>query len=411
MSSMRSLVKFIFPAVAFGLGAAVVVTAGPLDPPPGAIAPTYKTLSEVEPRIAITSANTPGDATAVHRITQSGSYYLTGNVSGVANRHTIMILANNVTIDLNGFSLLGVTNSLDGIRTTGTYSNLRIRNGSVIAHGQIGVNLVASSDCGLEQVQIMNCGLSGAALGTRSMVKSVHVTNNADIGLAIGESSVVDNSTAVANKIGFRVTGATVRLQNCSARSNSGIGFELFSECDLSNCVATMNAGHGFSAAGGRNSLSDCKADANANNGFYIAGYDAVFSRCVARVNGTNGTASGFFSATGGNHSFVDCTSYFNAVHGFESVVIRTDYRDCVSLENGGDGFRSTNYPVRIHGARIESNGTRGIEAGAGSFIERAMIRMSGTDGIRIGGNGNATIVNATCRTRVGSGPSLATAR
>ena len=51
---------------------------GPLAPP-GAAAPTTKTLDQVEPRIAINSTNTPGDADSLYKITQPGSSYLTGN--------------------------------------------------------------------------------------------------------------------------------------------------------------------------------------------------------------------------------------------------------------------------------------------------------------------------------------------
>src|SRR6185295_5336210 len=38
---------------------------GPLDPPAGPVAPTGKTLTEVQPRTAVNAANTPGTPTAV----------------------------------------------------------------------------------------------------------------------------------------------------------------------------------------------------------------------------------------------------------------------------------------------------------------------------------------------------------
>ena len=42
------------------LGAAISI-GGPLNPPSGPISSTYKTLTEVEPRILINDVNTPGD--------------------------------------------------------------------------------------------------------------------------------------------------------------------------------------------------------------------------------------------------------------------------------------------------------------------------------------------------------------
>ncbi|HZW06443.1 MAG TPA: hypothetical protein VFF65_04910, partial [Phycisphaerales bacterium] len=53
--------------------------AGPIDPPAGPVAPTGRTLAEVEPRTPIGPVTTPGDADAVFKITQPGSYYLAGN--------------------------------------------------------------------------------------------------------------------------------------------------------------------------------------------------------------------------------------------------------------------------------------------------------------------------------------------
>lgn len=46
--------------------------AGPLTPPGGAVAPSGKTLTEVEPRIAINATNTPGNASVLYRIAQPG---------------------------------------------------------------------------------------------------------------------------------------------------------------------------------------------------------------------------------------------------------------------------------------------------------------------------------------------------
>src|SRR5262245_48765450 len=69
--------------------------------PPGAPAPIFKTLSQVEPRFPISDFQT--------NLTVSGSYYLTTNLfSGANNNDAINIRTNvsNITIDLNGFSII-----------------------------------------------------------------------------------------------------------------------------------------------------------------------------------------------------------------------------------------------------------------------------------------------------------------
>ena len=67
-------VRLSLLALAVGGAIAALALAGPLNPPAGPVTSTYKTLTEVEPRIAINLTNTPGDANSVFKITQRGSY-------------------------------------------------------------------------------------------------------------------------------------------------------------------------------------------------------------------------------------------------------------------------------------------------------------------------------------------------
>ena len=61
-----------------------------------------KTLDQVEARTIINAANTPGDANNTFIISQAGSYYLTGNITGESGKNGISIQAEDVTLDLNG---------------------------------------------------------------------------------------------------------------------------------------------------------------------------------------------------------------------------------------------------------------------------------------------------------------------
>src|SRR6266850_5435536 len=75
--------------------------------PPGPPGPTMKTLAQIEPRTAISSAP--------YIINDPGSYYLTTNLTTGSFQAGVVILADNVTLDLNGFALIGVPNSFSGI--------------------------------------------------------------------------------------------------------------------------------------------------------------------------------------------------------------------------------------------------------------------------------------------------------
>ena len=65
--------------------------------PPGAPAPTMKTLDQIEARTPI--------SILPYTIDSSGSYYLTNNIS--TDGDGIIISSNNVSLDLNGFTISG----------------------------------------------------------------------------------------------------------------------------------------------------------------------------------------------------------------------------------------------------------------------------------------------------------------
>ena len=79
--------------------------------PPGAPAPTMKTLQQIEPRMPVSGPGT---------LSTPGSYYLTQDISG-----PIVLGANNVSFDLNGFTIDGGEPSIE----IGAYSHVRIFNG------------------------------------------------------------------------------------------------------------------------------------------------------------------------------------------------------------------------------------------------------------------------------------------
>ena len=107
----RSVALFVLAMVV-----AAPTLAGELNPPGGAVAETMKTLQQVEPRTPINMDNTPGDTDIVFKITASGSYYLTRNVSTAGIRSGIEVAVSNVTIDLMGFSVFPLTGgSIGGI--------------------------------------------------------------------------------------------------------------------------------------------------------------------------------------------------------------------------------------------------------------------------------------------------------
>ena len=93
--------------------------------PPGPPAPTMKTLAQIEPRTAIP----PGGSFTINA---PGSYYLTGNIN-VSSGHGIVIGANNVALDLNGFTISSSANPAvgTGIYLAAALTNITIANGFI----------------------------------------------------------------------------------------------------------------------------------------------------------------------------------------------------------------------------------------------------------------------------------------
>lgn len=201
------------------LVAAALVTAGPLNPPAGPVAPTYKTLAEVAPRTAISAANTPGDATSLFIISQPGSYYLTGNITGVSGKCGVSVRASHVSIDLNGFALAGVPGATSGVVCPAAQTQVEVRNGAARNWPDSGVhtNLVRGG-------RLHGLRLAGNFIGAR-----------AGIAFEVSDCAATDN-TAYAF-----LGGENTLFRACTVNGNDvGAGFDTASGCSFLDCVVTQ---------------------------------------------------------------------------------------------------------------------------------------------------------------------------
>ena len=128
-----NIITTLASVLVIGLSANYAAAQGSLTPP-GNPAPTMKTLDQVEARTPISALP--------FTINDPGSYYLTADLTGSNAEHGISIDSDDVTLDLNGFTLRGVAGSLDGIyvvNSTPDYGNIIIRNGNVRKWGGNGM--------------------------------------------------------------------------------------------------------------------------------------------------------------------------------------------------------------------------------------------------------------------------------
>jgi len=273
----------IIAAAALTLTAAGLLFAGPLDPPAGPVTSTYKTLQEVEPRIAISATNTPGDANSLFKITQPGSYYLTGNITGVVGRHGVEIAASGVTLDLMGFDLVGIPGmgAFDGVSATvGSLTNITIRNGSVRGWGDEGVDL-------------------GTNVADNPAVIDVRASGNTGTGITIGNGGTITGCTAFDNTGNGISAGFGSTITGCSASFNIANGISTSAGCTITGCTAVGNTGTGISS-GSACTITGCTAYANTLDGIRVSSGCLVLAN-TCQSNGLGGDGAGIH-AIGSNN-------------------------------------------------------------------------------------------------------------
>lgn len=341
MARSNLLVPSLVLAPALVISAALLSRAGPLDPPPGPVASSYKTLTSVEPRTEINSTNTPGDLDSVYRITVPGAYYLSGNVVGNPGRAGIEISASGVTIDLNGFTMTGVTGSLSAIRCTGSTKGVQISNGAISAWGASGVDVTSALEVQIRSIVSFNNGANG-----------IHTAGNVLI-----ESCVANGNTAE----GIFVAGLAAIVRSCVAHNNGSNGIHHAGAGNIIDCLSTGNAGNGFLASGAV-TITNCQTWGNISSGFDVVNCSII--NCNAQSN----SADGFHS--NGATTFSGCQSLGNSGDGFE-VTSRSSVIHCSSQGNN-IGIHVTGADNRIEANNIVQNINKGIRADiAGSVFVR----------------------------------------
>jgi hypothetical protein len=234
--------------------------------PPGAPAPTMKTLAQVEPRTAITNS---GAVT----ISVPGSYYLTTNIT-VGAGDAITIATNDVTLDLNGFrirstaaSAAGTAILLSGARTNITISNGHISsgvtnnagtfNGSGFSSG-IYYSGTAPDTARVKDVSVAGVLLYGIYLGTGNSSVVTGCTVKGVGGYGIVCDSATDCAVNNCGSTGFFVSTAL----NCQG-STAGGGSGIYATTALNCSGANNGTGIGLQATTAQNCYAASTTSAN----------------------------------------------------------------------------------------------------------------------------------------------------
>jgi len=258
--------------------------------PSGAPAPTMKTLQQIEPRTPISSLP--------YFITNAGSYYLTGNLTGIPGTNGIIVLTHNVTIDLNGFTLSGVVGSGDGINVGNdgnlggfATTNLTVINGIVQRWSGNGIHASETYNGRFEQLHVTANGNYGIVAGKNSIILRCVSQSNGGTGIGTdGPGTLFDSCVSFANGWdGIRLGGSS-RAVNCISGENSQSGFLVFNESTVLNSTARNNGRSGIALGIGSVALNNTCTGNNQDNVATAAGIMAFYG--AGRIEGNHITYS-----------------------------------------------------------------------------------------------------------------------
>jgi hypothetical protein len=280
--TMRPAARAILAvAGAVAIASAAGVTAQVVSPSPRQAAPDAPRAAPGEARRV---ESEPGDFSGLHRITSSGVYRLSCDLFGAANRHGVVVAANEVTLDLGGRTLRGEADSLAGVYVQPGRRGVTIEHGTIVGWGAGGVRADGVIDVRLENVALLHNGGAGVSTGGRATVRSVRAISNGAQGVTVGRWSVIENVATHYNARCGIVAGMGSHVLNVDSGFNGGNGLTLGAMSVAIDSTFHRNAEKGaFADKGSR--LESCAATANAAGGFRLRG-DSVAVRCSATENG-----------------------------------------------------------------------------------------------------------------------------
>jgi hypothetical protein len=164
-------------------------------------------------------------------ITQSGFYYVSGNLSCPGAQNGIIVSADDVTIDLAGFTLTGNGGESYGV-WIGGQQNVEVRNGTVRGfYFGIGSNFPSTRIINIRAESNINTGFG--IYGDGSLIMGCYACNNINGFDIMGSANVLNNVAYNNSGIGFYMNESPLQLVDRNVASQNGTDWEALTGCTV----------------------------------------------------------------------------------------------------------------------------------------------------------------------------------
>jgi len=208
----------------------------------------------------VTPINVPSQGYPV-KITIPGSYQLQTNLVVLnANLSAILVTSANVTIDLNGFAIIG--GPLRGVSENGNGTG-------------IGIDASNKSNIKVYNGTIRGMGGDGIRTGNGAIIESVRVLFNGGNGIYVNGSGTVSGNMATGNSYSGILVFGNGTVSGNMATGNGDSGILVFGNGTVSGNTATDNGGPGIDVIGS-GTVSGNTVTGNGKHGIFLgvsAGY------------------------------------------------------------------------------------------------------------------------------------------
>lgn len=141
----------------------------------------------------------------------------------------ITVNADDVTIDLNGFALLGGGGgTVTGISVPNAQKDLHVLNGTIRDWSNGGVRAFAATNSLSEKLRVSNntggVAIAGMLVGSRSTVRNCVAANNSSPGIQSAELCAITGCSSSSDGAEGFSLGSNVTVTHCTAGGNTADG-------------------------------------------------------------------------------------------------------------------------------------------------------------------------------------------